>query len=92
MHRRDFLKTVATGPTLAASARAAAPAQAPQPAGNKKWNILVVVSDTLRTAYLGPYGSKTVQTPSLDQFAQVYERIRRMNQVSPMTSSSPEPT
>ena len=70
MHRRDFLKTVATGPTLAASARAAAPAQAPQPASNKKWNILVVVSDTLRTAYLGPYGSKTVQTPSLDQFAQ----------------------
>ena len=34
------------------------------------WNIVVVVSDTLRTAYLGAYGNKWVHTPNLDQFAQ----------------------
>ncbi len=73
MQRRAFLKTVASAPGLA-SAVAGGTAQA---ATAKPWNILVVVSDTLRTAYLGPYGNSNIQTPNLDQFAReaaVFER------------------
>ena len=33
------------------------------------WNIVVVVSDTLRTAYLSPYGNDWVHTPNLARFA-----------------------
>jgi arylsulfatase A-like enzyme len=47
----------------------AAPSLAQTAASPVRWNILVVVSDTLRTAYLGPYGNKTIRTPSLDRFA-----------------------
>ncbi len=32
-------------------------------------NIIVVVSDTLRTAYLGCYGNEWVKTPNIDAFA-----------------------
>lgn len=70
MRRREFL----TG--LAATSAAAAAPQAQQPSTSKP-NILVVVSDTLRAPYLGPYGNKTVRTPSLDRFAlqaAVFER------------------
>ncbi len=73
MERRSFLKTVAAAPTLGASGANAAA----QEAASDPWNILVVVSDTLRTAYLGPYGSTSVQTPNLDRFAKqaaVFER------------------
>ena len=34
------------------------------------WNIVVVVSDTLRTAYLSPYGNDWIQTPNLARFAE----------------------
>ena len=37
---------------------------------SQSWNIVVVVSDTLRTAYLGAYGNKWIHTPNLDRFAQ----------------------
>ena len=37
---------------------------------SESWNIVVVVSDTLRTAYLGAYGNKWIHTPNLDRFAQ----------------------
>ena len=37
---------------------------------SQPWNIVVVVSDTLRTAYLGAYGNKWIHTPNLDRFAQ----------------------
>ena len=36
---------------------------------NQKMNILVVVSDTLRTAYLGCYVNRTIRTPNIDHFA-----------------------
>ena len=46
------------------------------------WNIVVVVSDTLRTAYLSPYGNDWVQTPNLARFAgterHVYKCAPRM--------------
>ncbi|NSW54801.1 MAG: sulfatase [Armatimonadetes bacterium] len=32
-------------------------------------NLIVVVSDTLRTAYLGCYGNPNIRTPNLDAFA-----------------------
>ncbi|MEZ5353076.1 MAG: sulfatase [Bryobacteraceae bacterium] len=57
--RRTALQLLAGAPALTQ-------AQA-QP--SSRWNILVVVSDTLRTAYLGPYGNRAVRTPSLDRFA-----------------------
>jgi arylsulfatase A-like enzyme len=70
MQRRDFLKTVAAGSTLAALPPGPAPAAGePPPAGARGWNILVVVSDTLRPAFLGPYGNTRVRTPTLDRLA-----------------------
>ena len=33
------------------------------------WNIVVVVADTFRTAYLGAYGNDWIHTPNLDRFA-----------------------
>jgi len=33
------------------------------------WNIVVVVSDTCRTAYLGAYGNTWIRTPHIDRFA-----------------------
>ncbi len=36
----------------------------------KPYNVLVVLFDTLRADYLEPYGSQTVKTPALTQFAQ----------------------
>ena len=65
MQRREFLKAVASAPGLAPSVGAGASREAEA----KRWNILVVVSDTLRTAYLGPYGNTAIQTPNLDRFA-----------------------
>ncbi len=41
------------------------------------WNIVVVVSDTLRTAYLSPYGNDWVHTPNLAKFAE--EGVRFTN-------------
>ena len=35
----------------------------------KPWNIVVVVSDTFRTAFLGAYGNDWIHTPNLDRFA-----------------------
>lgn len=32
-------------------------------------NIIVVMTDTLRTAYLGCYGNDTIHTPNIDEFA-----------------------
>ncbi|MCP5115201.1 MAG: sulfatase [bacterium] len=69
MRRRTFLQS-----TMASGLASAAPLP---PAAPRPWNVVVVVSDTLRTAFLGPYGSKTVRTPNLDKFAQqaaVFER------------------
>ncbi|MHB0935934.1 MAG: sulfatase [Armatimonadota bacterium] len=40
-------------------------------------NIILVVSDTLRTAELGCYGSTRVQTPNLDAFARRAVRFTR---------------
>lgn len=41
------------------------------------WNIVIVVSDTCRTAYLGAYGNEWIQTPNLDRFA--HQSIRFTN-------------
>ena len=35
----------------------------------QKPNIVVIVSDTLRTAHLGCYGNPNIQTPNIDAFA-----------------------
>ena len=44
---------------------------------NPPWNIVVVVSDTFRTAYMGAYGNEWIHTPNLDRFAQ--EGVRFVN-------------
>ena len=36
---------------------------------NPPWNIVVIVTDTLRREDLGAYGSRWIQTPNLDRFA-----------------------
>src|SRR5262245_57995894 len=71
MRRRDFLKAVTAGTALAGLHPESAPARADEPPrdGGRGWNILVVVSDTLRTAFLGPYGNTWVKTPTLDRLA-----------------------
>jgi arylsulfatase A-like enzyme len=43
----------------------------------KKPNIIVIVSDTLRTADTGCYGSIRVQTPHIDSFAKRGVRFTR---------------
>jgi arylsulfatase A-like enzyme len=76
MERRDFLKTVAAGSAAALPPGAAPADEQPAPPA-RKWNILVVVSDTLRPAFLGPYGNTWVRTPALDCLARdaaVFER------------------
>ena len=35
----------------------------------RKPNLIYVISDTLRTDYLGCYGNKFIHTPNLDAFA-----------------------
>ena len=37
---------------------------------NTPWNIVIVMADTLRKAYVGAYGNAWIQTPNLDRFAQ----------------------
>lgn len=57
MRRREFLAS-APAVTMAQTGRAAS-----------RWNILVVVSDTLRKGFLEPYGNRWVKTPHLAQLA-----------------------
>ena len=40
-------------------------------------NVIVVVADTLRTAFLGCYGNDWISTPSIDRFAQQSVRFTR---------------
>ena len=44
---------------------------------SQPWNIVLVVADTLRTAYLGAYGNDWIHTPNIDRFAQ--ESLRFTN-------------
>ena len=41
----------------------------PKPQVTQPWNIILVVADTLRTAYLGAYGNDWIHTPNIDRFA-----------------------
>jgi arylsulfatase A-like enzyme len=36
---------------------------------NDEWNVVVVVADTLRTAYMGAYGNDWIRTPNMDRLA-----------------------
>ena len=36
---------------------------------DQPWNVVLVVADTLRTAYVGAYGNDWIHTPNLDRFA-----------------------
>lgn len=38
-------------------------------ANNSPWNIVVVMVDTLRKAYIGAYGNEWIHTPNIDRFA-----------------------
>jgi len=40
-------------------------------------NVLLVVADTLRTAYLGCYGNRTIRTPNIDGFCRTATRFTR---------------
>ncbi len=40
-------------------------------------NIIVVMTDTLRTAFLGCYGNPTIRTPNIDKFARQSVRFTR---------------
>ena len=39
------------------------------PPERQPWNIVVVVAETLRTAFLGAYGNDWIRTPAIDRFA-----------------------
>ena len=57
------------------------------------WNIVVVVSDTLRTAIFKPYGNDWVHTPNLARFAN--DGVRFTNAQPRMlanNSDTPHPT
>ncbi|MBT4503899.1 MAG: sulfatase [Gemmatimonadetes bacterium] len=36
---------------------------------SEQWNVVVVVADTLRTAYMGAYGNDWIRTPNMDRLA-----------------------
>lgn len=40
-------------------------------------NVIVVMTDTLRTAYLGCYGNETIYTPNIDHFAEQSVKFAR---------------
>ena len=42
-----------------------------------QWNVIAVVVDTLRTAYLGCYGNEWIHTPAIDRFAAQSVRFSR---------------
>jgi len=65
MQRREFLTSVAAATAWAAAGMA----KAAKPERRPRWNVLVVMADTLRPAFLGPYGNDWVQTPTLDRLA-----------------------
>ena len=44
---------------------------------NAKPNVIVIVSDTLRTAQVGCYGNPDINTPNLDRFAETATRFTR---------------
>jgi arylsulfatase A-like enzyme len=74
MQRRDFLKTSAAvaaagGLPIPIASAQEKPAPRRGAGSGRGWNILVMVSDTLRTAFLGPYGNTWVKTPTLDRLA-----------------------
>jgi arylsulfatase A-like enzyme len=46
-------------------------------AGGKPWNVVVVMSDTLRTAYISPYGNDWVRTPNFERFARQATKFTR---------------
>ena len=43
----------------------------------RPWNLVVVVSDTLRTAYIGAYGNDWIHTPNIDRLAREGTRFTR---------------
>ena len=44
----------------------------------KRWNIVVVVADTLRTAYIGAYGNDWIKTPNFSRLAERRKRGRSL--------------
>ncbi len=40
-------------------------------------NVVFVMSDTLRSAFLGCYGNTTIRTPNIDRFAATATRFQR---------------
>lgn len=60
MKRRSFLQAASASPLLAAQSSQSA---------SSKWNILVIVSDTMRKDYLEPYGNRWVKTPNFTRLA-----------------------
>ena len=44
---------------------------------SSQWNVITVVVDTLRTAYLGCYGNGWIHTPAIDRFAEQSVRFSR---------------
>ena len=42
-----------------------------------RMNVVFVMTDTLRTAYLGCYGNETIRTPSIDRFCRTATRFTR---------------
>ena len=51
-------------------------------------NIVVVVSDTLRTAYLSPYGNDWIRTPNLARFAE--QSVRFTKRAPGMLTDNPD--
>jgi len=62
MTRRQLLSGAAAGASLAA-------AQQPQPAGAKRPNVLLIMTDQQRLDSIGAYGNPVARTPHLDALA-----------------------
>ena len=44
---------------------------------HERMNVVLVMTDTLRTAYLGCYGNPTIRTPNIDRFCRTATRFTR---------------
>ena len=85
--RRDFLKVAGAGAAGAATLGAAGCGtfanqfkQLPEeylPSGGSRMNVVLVLIDSLRKDHVGAYGSRTVQTPNLDEIAKNSLRFTR---------------
>jgi len=84
MHRRTFLRLLASG----AAAAAAAPLALAAPGAKRRPNVVVILADDLGSVDLRCYGSTDLETPNLDALARRGTRLTQFYVGAPVCSPS----